>query len=263
MQTVRWRLTPLQFDFVWEGLAAGELPFPFQVRSHGEDDVERSHLRRQAAFELRQQGMTRGDDLDPELRDALTALVRNDYVLDSVWLPLEPAGMSPVRTIAARTGHRATLAVQLPGDTEHTGGDVLLADIPSEAMVPAVVAELPPAPPGRHPALSVPVAQRNQPRQDDYDGGVMVASQQGYDRASRERQAVEQLTQARHLRAGELGATFRDQQGRKVRSGVLRWFDNVDDGRYLMLHEQDYGGQRVIVQPADANAIGQRLHNLR
>ena len=265
MQTVRWRLTPLQFDFVWEGLAVGELPFPFQVRSHGEDDVERSHLRRQAAFELRQMGMTRGDDLDPELKDALTALVRNDYVLDSVWLPLEPEGMSPVRTIAARTGHRATLAVQLPGDTEHTGGDVLLADIPSEARVPAVVAELPPAPPGRHPALSVPVQARNsQPRQDyDDGGGVMVASSQGYDRASRERQAVEQLTQARHLRAGELGATFRDQQGRKVRSGVLRWFDNVDDGRYLMVNERDYGGERVIVQPADAQAIGQRLHNLR
>src|SRR4051812_34295100 len=147
MQTVRWRLTPLQFDFVWEGLAAGELPFPFQVRSHGEDDVERSHLRRQAAVELRQLGMTRGDDLDPELKDALAAPGRNDHVLDSVWLPLEPAAMSPVRTIAARTGHRATLAVQLPGDSEHTGGDVLLTDIPSEAMVPAVVAELPPAPP--------------------------------------------------------------------------------------------------------------------
>ena len=73
---------------------------------------------------------------------------------------------------------------------------------------------------------------------------------------------MEQLTAARHLRGGELGATFRDQQGRKVRSGVLRWFDN-EDGRYLMVTEQDYGGQRVIVQPADANAIGQRLHNLR
>jgi hypothetical protein len=30
-----------------------------------------------------------------------------------------------------------------------------------------------------------------------------------------------------------------------------------------MVHEQDYGGQRVVVQPADANSIGQRLHNLR
>ena len=266
MQSVRWRLTPLQFDFVWEGLAVGELPYPFQVRSHGQDDVERSHLRRQAALELRSMGMTRGDDLDMELKDALTALVRNDYVVDSIWLPVDQPGLSPVRAVAARTGHRATLAVQLPGDTEHTGGDLLLADIPSEAMVPAVVAELPPAPPGRHPALSVPVMQRNQPRQDDYDddgGGVMVASSQGHDRASREREAVERLTSAPHLRAGELGATFRDQQGRRVRSGVLRWFDNADDGRYLMVSERDYGGERVVVQPADANAIGQRLRNLR
>jgi hypothetical protein len=263
MQSVRWRLTPLQFDFVWEGLGVGELPYPFELRSHGQDDVERAHLRRRAAQELRSMGMTRGDDLDPELKDALTSLVRSDYVLDSVWLPVETPGLSPVRTIAARTGHRATLAVQLPGDTEHTGGDLLLGDIPADAMAPAVVAELPPAPPGRHPALSVPVMPQNQPRQDDYDGGVMVASSQGYDRTSRERQAVEQLTAARHLRVGELGAMFRDQQGRRVRSGVLRWFDNVDDGRYLMVNERDYGGERVIVQPADANAIGQRLHALR
>lgn len=265
MQSVRWRLTPLQFDFVWEELAAGEMPYPLQVRSHGQDDVERSQLRRQAAFELRSMGLARGDRLDPELADALTSLVRGDYVLDSIWLPLETPGMSPVRIMAARSGHRATLAVQLPGETEHTGGDLLLADIPADAMAPAVVAELPPAPPGRHPALSVPVMQPNQPRQqDDYDGGgVMVASQHGYDRASREREAVEQLTKALHLRAGEMGATFRDQQGRKVRSGVLRWFDNVDDGRYLMVNERDYGGERVIVQPADAHAIGQRLHNLR
>lgn len=258
MQSVRWRLTPLQFDFVWEGLAVGELPYPFEVRSHGQDDVERSHLRRQAALELRAMGLTSGDDLDRELTDTLAGLVRGDYVLDSVWLPMETPGLSPVRVVAARTGRRATLAVQLPGDTEHTGGDVLLTDIPADAMVPAVVAELPPAQPGRHPALSVPV---NQPRQDDY-GSVMVAPS-GYDRASREREAVEQLTLARKSRAGELGATFRDQQGRRVRSGVLRWFDNVDDGRYLMVNEREYGGERVVVQPADANAIGQRLHNLR
>jgi hypothetical protein len=260
MQSVRWRLTPLQFDFVWEGLAAGELPYPFELRSHGQDDVERSHLRRQAALELRSMGLTRGDDLDLELKDAVAGLVRSDYVLDSVWLPVEAPGTSPVRVIAARTGRRATLAVQLPGDTEHTGGDLLLTDVPADAMVPAVVAELPPAPPGRHSALSVPVLQQSQ---HDYDGSVMVDATQGYDRASRERQAVEQLTSSRKTRVGELGATFRDQQGRRTRSGVLRWFDNVDDGRYLMVNERDYGGDRVVVQPADANAIGQRLHNLR
>ena len=103
----------------------------------------------------------------------------------------------------------------------------------------------------------------NDDNANDIVGDLPPTVPPGYDRESREREAVEQLTSARKSRAGDLGSTFRDQRGRRVRSGVLRWFDNVDDGRYLMVDEREYGGERVVVQPADANAIGQRLHNLR
>src|SRR5689334_11042781 len=109
MHNVRWRLTPLQLDHVWESLAVDELPYPFQIRCHGQDDAERAHLRRQTALELRSMGLLqRDDELEVDLRAALTALARNDHSLDSVWLPLGQGAVSPVRVMAARTGPRAT-----------------------------------------------------------------------------------------------------------------------------------------------------------
>jgi EspG family len=261
MHTVHWRLSPLQLDHVWESLGGAELPFPLEVRSHGSDDVERSHLRMRVRDELRGMGLLRpGDQLDADLEAALTSLARNDLSIDSVWLPAEHAE-SPMRVLAARSGHLATLAVQLPGESEHAAGDLLLAAIHPDALAAAVIGELPPAPPGRHPAVTVPLEQPRHDEQDD-SGGVLLTASRHLDRAGRERQLAEQLVGATHLRAGEIGATQRDQHGRRQRPGVLRWFDNADDGRYLLVTESGYDSQRAILQPADANALGARLRAL-
>jgi ESX secretion-associated protein EspG len=251
MRTVHWRLTPLQLDYVWESLAIGELPFPLQVQSHGHDDVERAHLRTRARDELRATGPHENDDLVA----ALISLARNEYSIDSVWIA-EEHGHSPMRVLTARTGSRATLAVQLPGESEHEGGDLMLASIRPEAMVVGVISELPPAPPGRHPALAVPIEQPT--RQDDGQDGFLVSSSSAYSRADRERQLAEQLVSASHLRAGELGVTCRDRQGNRTRSDMLRWFDNADDGRYLMITDQRY----ARLWPADATVLGDTLLRL-
>jgi EspG family len=252
-----WRLTPAQTDLVWQFLGLGDYPFPIQVRSHGGDEAERSVLRRGVREELRVMGLLSvSDRLEPEFKTVLRLLVRAELWIDSVWFPDE-LSESPVRTLAMSSGHVALLATQLPGESAHEGGDLLLREIHPSGLVAAVLGELPPAPPGRLPAVAMPAMDLGPQRrreEDDGFGSVMVAGSPRTTRAARELKLLQDIVGAVHPRAGQIAANRRDGQGRKHRSAVLRWCDNADDGRYLL-----HAGRHVTLEPADGQRLGARI----
>jgi hypothetical protein len=256
---VSWRLSAVQVDQVWEFLGLGDYPYPIEVRSHGQTDVERRALRHRVRDELRGAGLLRADRLDADLEAALRLIARAECWVDSVWLPDEHAD-SPMRALAARTGRAALLAVQLPGESEHAGGDLLLREIHPSGLVAAVVGELPTAPAGRRPAVTAPASAfggpATAPREET--GGVLVSGSPGAGRAERDLRTFEEVLDAPHRRAGQLAANHRDAAGRRRRSAALRWFDNPDDGRYLLVDESDGREARSTLRPVDAHQLGAR-----
>jgi hypothetical protein len=261
--TVNWRLSAVQVDQLWEFLGLGDYPFPIEVRSYGESDVERRVLRHRIRDELQQAGLLRGDRLDADLEVALRLLARPECSIDSVWLPDEHAN-SPVRVLAARSGRAALLAAQLPGESEHAGGEMLFREIHPSGLVAAVVGELPPAPAGRRPAVTAPASvfgghRGPVPGHDGDSGSVLISNTPRASRSERDLRVFRDVLDAPHPRAGQIAANYRDAAGRRRRSPVLRWFDNADDGRYLLTTETRGGDARITLRPADGNQLGTQV----
>ncbi|GDY34058.1 ESX secretion-associated protein EspG [Gandjariella thermophila] len=256
--TVHWRLSAVQVDQLWEFLKLGDYPFPIEVRSYGGSDVERLALRGRVRDELRAARLLRGERLDADLEAALRLLVRAEAWLDSVWLPDEHAD-SPMRVLAARSGPAALLALQLPGESEHTGGDLILREIHPSGLVAAVVGELPAAPAGRRPPATAPASAfggATRSTSDDTGGGVLISNSPRPSRSERDIAVFRDVLDAAHPRAGQIAANHRDATGRRRRSPVLHWFDNADDGRYLLIAETHRGEPEITLRPVDAHQLG-------
>ncbi|MCP2257801.1 EspG family protein [Streptoalloteichus tenebrarius] len=259
-----WRLTPRQLDQVWESLDLDGYPFPLEVRSHGDTVEERAEIRRRVAAELRSTGLLRGDQLDPDLEDALRALARPTLWLDAVWLP-EPTAVSPFRMIAVHGRDGALVAVQVPGESEHHGGDLHVEHVPSVDAATAVVERLPAAPPGPRRAVSLPAAalapsdQRR--RADDDEFGGVLSAVHHVDTAARERRAYDEIMNQPRTRGGQIAANAVDPLGRRHRSAVLSWFDVDPPGRYALHGDPGPDGSEwITVGPADPARLRARLH---
>lgn len=133
-------MSPLELDFLWESLDAGEPPYPLEIRSHGATEDERAALRRQVST-------------DAHTERLLAVLARPRQSIDSVFLPA--LGAEPVRALAAATSSSAVLAVQ-------RGESLALRPIHPGGLVSAIVELLPPAPRGTELSISVPAAEFNE-----------------------------------------------------------------------------------------------------
>lgn len=254
-QAPAWRLTPPQLDQVWELLGLGDYPFPFEVASFGATDVERGQVRRRVGEELVAAGLVRRDRLDADLEWALRLIAAPELSVDSVWLA---DGDSPHRALVARAGTRAVLASQAPGPSEHEGGTLALREVNPQNLVGPLIAELPGQRPGTKPGGTAPASQAA-PKPNPQEGGLMRASTYGRDRDLR---ALDDVLGVNHAAIGQLGVTVREPSGRKRHTTAVTWFDNTNDGRYLVVsdHGQD-GREWVTVTPADAHALGTRVHD--
>ncbi|MCT2582533.1 ESX secretion-associated protein EspG [Actinophytocola gossypii] len=189
-------LSPLELDFLWESVGAGELPYPLESRSHGTTVDERGALRRRVL----------GDrPVVDHVEDWLTVLARADRSVDAVFLA-EPDAR-PTSAIAAALDDRALLA------TQH-GDGVSLRPIDPVSLASSVVDLLPAAPRGTEPSVTMPA--------DELAAGG---------RTGADREVLARFAEQRHLRVGQLAANARRLGGR-ARSPVLSWFD-TDTGRYL------------------------------
>jgi len=215
-------LSPLELDFLWESIDAGEPPYPLEIRSHGGTLDERGALRRQVLGELPAGG---------RVEDWLSVLARADRSIDAVF-QAEPGGTA-TSAIAAAHGNRALLATQ-------NDEGLWLRPIDPGSLASSVVDLLPAARRGAEPSITVPA--------DELAAGG---------RTHADRQVLASLAKQRNHRAGQLAVNARHPMGGRTRSPVLSWFD-TDSGRYLTYTKQGW----VTIAPADPPTLRHRLTEL-
>ncbi|WP_216213819.1 ESX secretion-associated protein EspG [Amycolatopsis aidingensis] len=246
-------LTPLELDFLWESLGAGELPYPLEARSHGETMDERASLRKQVLAELGRRGvLDESGRLDPRFEDWVGVLSGAEVSLDAVHVSAPHA--EAVRAVAAALGNHAVLAVQ-------DGRGLHLQSVPADGLASAIIGTLPAARRGTERSITVPLEQLvtgagadfMQRRQPSTDGNAT---------ADEDRKALARLHAQPRLRGGQIGANARNRVGGRVRTPVLSWFD-TEAGRYLTQASRGRDGREwITIAPADVAALRQRLNEM-
>ncbi|SFP54159.1 EspG family protein [Amycolatopsis arida] len=263
--------TPIAFDFLWEAMRLGELPYPLKVRSHGATEDERVALRNRVHTELRARGIRdQQGRLEPYVDEWLTLLARPTVSVDALHIPEFQA--PPVGVLAASDGRKAVVAIQ-------DADGIWLRPIYPEAVASTVVDLLPSGPRGTEASATLPLeeALRVPPARATVGAGQPDEEERGKaglgrrqprprtglaDRPSDPRQAYAQLAGQPRLRGGQLAANSRSSLGARRRSPVLAWFDTAT-GRYLSLTRPGPDGREwVTVSPADAKTLRTRLGEL-
>jgi ESX secretion-associated protein EspG len=235
-------LSAREFDFLWEELELGRMPFPLDVPSNGTTMEERA--------EIRAKTMT-GFKPDPRLADLLRILAAPAVSIDTVGF-----GDGPIRGLAASDGKQAVLA--------SVKDDMLaFAEIRPTSLPYSIVEILPSGEPGTGNAISVPhqALQRAVSGDDDDPFGdgderdILVSNGVNDDDATMLLELAE-----RRVRGGQFGITT-STRATHVRAGtrtrsktMVTWFD-TGEGRYLMVHD----GAWVSIAPADAGRIAHRI----
>jgi hypothetical protein len=236
-------ITPLELDFLWEALHAGEAPYPLEVRSHGATMDERAALRRQVHEGLRERGMLGlTGRLDTRTEDWLGALALPQVSIDLVFLP--DLSAEPVRALAALGSGVAVLATQ-------DARALTLRQIDRGALISTIVGLLPPTPRGTEPSISLPA--------EEFAMAGRAAAPSARTSEVETRQALARLTGQPNLRGGQIAVNTRSPMGVRRRSPVLAWFDNAS-GRYLGQVKTARDGRRwTTVAPADPATLRARL----
>lgn len=271
--------TPMAFDFVWENLELGEVPYPLNVGSHGATVNERASLRHQVDAQLKTQSVKDSfGRVDPEIEQGLTMLARGSSTIDAHYVP--EMGHAPVAAIAATDTSAGVLAVQ---DSD----GIWLRRIFPEAPATEMVGLLPGCKRGTERSITIskeeaartapeaPRASSRRQRAEPESGGGwgdrlgLGARKETRPRASLsertagdQRQDYARLAGQPRLRGGQFAVNARNTWGTRTRSPVLAWFD-TDTGRYLSLTRQGPDGHEwVTVSPADAKTLRSRLADM-
>ncbi|GAB2743445.1 hypothetical protein JOM49_000771 [Amycolatopsis magusensis] len=255
--------SPMAFDFLWEAMNLGELPYPLRVRSHGNTEDERIALRQRTNAELKARGIRDAHGrLEPHVEEWLTLLARPSASIDALHIPDFQA--PPVGVLAASDGRDAVVAVQ-----DNDG--IWIRPAYPESLVSSVVDLLPAGPRGTEASITLPLqeAMRTPPKRPVLSGAAKEGEAGGRgrerrrpslaDRPSDPREAYALLSGQPRIRGGQLAANTRNSLGTRRRSPVLAWFDTAT-GRYLSLSRPGRDGSEwVTVAPADPKTLRSRL----
>ena len=225
--STRWTFTPTEFIVVWSTLDVSAYPYPLDVRPSGETTDDWAALQAVAAQRLTSRGVLRNGRLDADVEAALRTLARPKVSVDACGF-FGDRDESVVRVLGAHAGGTAVVGVQLPGPSEHVGGDVIVQVVATDQLCAAVVRELPPAPQGTEPALRLAKSELERSSAETVNQPVTPTPSQ------RGRAQLGALTRGPFAGAGQFGMSDLAQLGGPVRTSELRWFDRVGDGRYLM-----------------------------
>lgn len=245
-------LSHLEFDFIWEHLGVGELPYPLDVASHGHTMDERAELRTRVLESLRAKGLHDGTRLSPRLEEQLTLLARNRFTVDA-----QLSVGEYVRVLAAADGAVGVLAAQ-------TDEEIRVAPVRDGRLVPAVMTMLPDEKPGPGGPARLPKSAFDE-AVDEFGRGGYAALERALTTAGvtgRELRTVLTLVESGRHGGGQAAANRVDNLGRRTRTRVVNWFD-TEAGRYLAHTET--AQDRVdwlTVTPADTARVEQRLAEL-
>ncbi|MFF0143764.1 MULTISPECIES: ESX secretion-associated protein EspG [Amycolatopsis] len=255
--------SPLAFDFLWESMELGELPYPLRIHSHGATQDERVSLRHRVDTELKARGLrdARGR-AEPRLEDWLTLLARAPVSLDGLHIPQFEA--HPVALLAAGDERTGVVAIQ-------DADGIWLRETPSDGLVSTIVGLLPAGKRGSEASVTLPLDEALHTRpirvpvaagggQEPQVKGRRPRRQSLSERATVDpRETYGLISGQPRLRGGQLAANSRSSLGARQRSRVLGWFD-TSSGRYLSLSRAGSDGREwVTVSPADPQTLRTRL----
>ncbi|HEY0639842.1 MAG TPA: ESX secretion-associated protein EspG [Pseudonocardiaceae bacterium] len=248
-------LTTAQYDIVWHDLKLGEQPYPVAVRSQGRTMEERALIRNRVYGELTARRLAEGPRVGNDLANALTLLARAPVSLDMIWLPELDAKVMRNALVVA-DGDHGMLA-------ETTGEGVRLRAIRGAALIPALLDLLPrvPAAPGR--SITVPTESLVPSGAPEQQGdSIYEPSRPAASTATQQVRSLEAMFARPRLRGGQIVANALDRHGRRTRSRPLEWFD-TEDGRCMAQTGAGIDGrQHLLVAPADAVRIANRLRDM-
>jgi hypothetical protein len=263
----RWQLHPLHLYLVRTYLQLDDLTLPLDSPAFGSTLDQVGELARREAPTMESLGILVDDEVQPGLEKALRVLTKPFLWLDSLWFPsLERNFMW--RTVAVLAEEdRIVLGVQTPGESEGRGG-MLTVEVHEKAPLSQVIMPtLPPAPPGRHSAITVPASsfRQAQPAEEEDTNSFMLRTGSRH-QSSGDRQlaAYKAIGAAQHVRGGQIAANLRQPHGTVTRSTILKWFDNAEpDGRYLDHNERGRTGEQVyMITPVDGGQLRSKVDEL-
>ncbi|WP_019853732.1 ESX secretion-associated protein EspG [Actinopolyspora mortivallis] len=263
----RWQLHPLHLYFVHSYLGLDDLALPLEITPYTSTRQEFAEVGEREYENMCSAGLIVDDEVDPGLARALAVLAKPYLWVDSLWVP-EPGERALCRALAAVTdGSRIVLGVQAPGEDGQYGGMLTVELHERVTLSQALLPTLPAAPPGRQGSAKVPESSFPAPEREREPAEQGVLQQVSVTRSGssgdRQLELYRAIGAAQHPRAGQLAANCRDRTGRVHRSQVVRWFDNVDDGRYLDHTERGSTGETVYaLLPVDAATLGRRIEEL-
>jgi hypothetical protein len=243
---------------LWEDLNLGAIPFPLEVRSHGDTAEERGRIKAAVYTQLERRGLAESGEPTVELAGVLRLLAAPKISIDLVALK-EMSDTQPIRAIVAARGKRAVLAVQRDltikvsrvRETAIVGSIVDLLSTnrsgPGQSVtLPASVLAGRPVPaPGRH-------------RRPESDDGVLRAVTLRPEHHN-ELKFVDSVMERPTVSAGSIGIMLRDEQGKIQRLPGMGFFD-TDQGRYATSVKRGSDGEDwTTLSPADNARLAHRL----
>ncbi|WP_329787336.1 ESX secretion-associated protein EspG [Lentzea sp. DG1S-22] len=220
-----------QVDFDEELLASGDV-----------SELER--LQRSAWAQLEQYGLARGNQIHPDLANALRLVVEAGV---EYWAFFSLKD-GPQQSVLVVTNGQDALRIVLTPDQQF-----VLEPIRPEEAPQALVGALPPTPAGRGNPITVPEDALRQKRQPSYeDTGSFL--QQSRPTSTPNDQLVAQLKEIMgqpRTAGGQLFSAKRDHLGRKQRCAHPLTFIDTPSGRYLAAKSDGW----LRVQPADFGTL--------
>ncbi|HEX6341590.1 ESX secretion-associated protein EspG [Umezawaea sp.] len=242
-------------DVLWEDLALGSRPYPFDLPYAGRTVDERRAIRAAVYDDLQSRGLAARGRVDAEVERALTTLVRFEFGVTAI-ASLDARAVE--RQLLARGGAVGETAVLAVLDERMMRIEVLR----SSALVHAVVNLVPPYRPGPGQSVAVPMptsAPPPPPRQDDFANTRFTSTMTSRSAESARNRALTAVFERPRLRAGQFGVAVRGRHGREARSPQIAWFDN-DQGRYVTVKRPGQDGRDWLTQaPADNARIAAQL----
>ncbi|HEX6356320.1 ESX secretion-associated protein EspG [Actinophytocola sp.] len=251
--TGRFRLSWLEYDFLWEQLALGRRPPILDVNSHGHTFDERAELRAAAWKSLADKGIGEPGDFHPDLVTSLRVLARPEWEVDG---RLHLSADGPRTSVLIGTaGAKGAVGVL---DAEH----FTVWRTSATGLARTIVAQLPDHPPGTGTSISVPAATLDASAaravtNPDALRRALVSAGLGKDEA---RKIVEVTGHV--VRFGHLGAAHTPRHGERVRADhVVSFYDNPT-GRYLFTRRPSGGALWVTLSPGSTAAITRQVEEL-